>query len=170
MTPSCASAPGKVILFGEHAVVYGRPAIAVPVAGVRATAEVRPAPAGSGFRLIAPDLGRDYRLAEAPADDPLAAIVWRTLAHCGQTTPPAAEMTVSSTIPLGRGLGSGAAISPAIARAVAQFLGQPSPPPRSRPCFLRWKNIITARHRALIIRWWLLSSRSGLSRARPFGG
>ena len=47
-----ASASGKIILFGEHAVVYGRPAIAVPVTQVRATATITASPAGQ--RLDAP--------------------------------------------------------------------------------------------------------------------
>ena len=102
--------------------VYHRPAIAVPVADVRAKATVQSVKAGSYFRIIAPDLGKDYRLDQAAADDPLATIVRITMQHLGQTRPPAVTLTVSSTIPLGRGLGSGAAISTAICPGAESIL------------------------------------------------
>ena len=50
-------APGKVILFGEHAVVYGRPALAVPVTQVQAEAVVEPGAPGAGLTIVAADLG-----------------------------------------------------------------------------------------------------------------
>jgi mevalonate kinase len=119
-----ATAPGKIILFGEHAVVYGRPAIAVPLADVQARATLQAAGRGSGFRIIAPDLGRDYVLANAQTDDPLATIIQLTLQRLGQASPPDATLEISSTIPLARGLGSGAAISTAIVRVMARFFKQ----------------------------------------------
>jgi mevalonate kinase len=49
-----ASAPAKIILFGEHAVVYGKPAIAVPVSSLRATAIVNANdPPGQGLHIVA---------------------------------------------------------------------------------------------------------------------
>jgi len=123
-----ATAPGKVILFGEHAVVYDRPAIAVPVADVRAQATLQPGKPGYGFRIVAPDLSRDYRLDQAEPDDPLTTIIHLPCHHLGQVTPPEATVTVTSTIPLGRGLGSGAAISTAIAQALGRYFGRPLPP------------------------------------------
>ena len=128
MTVIQATAPGKVILFGEHAVVYGRPAIAVPVTEVKAHAQLQAAEIGPGFRIIAPDLGRDYLLTNAEPDEPLAKIVQITLKHLEQNNPPDAILKVSSTIPLGRGLGSGAALSTAIVRALGQFFEKPLPP------------------------------------------
>lgn len=123
-----ASAPGKIILFGEHAVVYGRPAIAVPVAEVQAEAILQPAGGGTGLRIIAPDLGRDYFLANAEPDDPLAMIIRATLQRFNRAAPPDATLEISSTIPLGRGLGSGAAISTAIVRVLAHFFDRPLAP------------------------------------------
>jgi mevalonate kinase len=122
------TAPGKIILFGEHAVVYGRPAIAVPVADVQAKAALQPAAAGAGLRIIAPDLGRDYGLAQAETDDPLATVIQATLHRLNQPVAPDVNLHINSTIPLGRGLGSGAAISTAIVRVLSQFFNQPLAP------------------------------------------
>ncbi|HLE50467.1 MAG TPA: mevalonate kinase [Anaerolineales bacterium] len=127
-----ASAPGKVILLGEHAVVYGQPAIAVPVTQVRAraivTAEPRQ-PAGS-VRIQAPIIGLEARLAELPPQDPLASAARLVFAELGLSQPPALTIRVTSTIPVAAGLGSGAAVSVAIIRALSEFLGRRLPAER----------------------------------------
>lgn len=123
MALTVAHAPGKVILFGEHAVVYGQPAVAVPVLDVRATAAIDDAPSGSGITVVAKDLNRTFHLFDVPRDDPLRVIVSATLARLGVGMRVDLKITVSSTIPVARGLGSGAAVSTAIARALGKHLG-----------------------------------------------
>jgi mevalonate kinase len=119
-----AYASGKVILFGEHAVVYGQPAIAVPVTEVQAQATVEDAPPEQGIRIIARDLHRDYLLRDAPPDDPLCATVSNTLSHLRQSLEQDLTITVSSTIPIACGLGSGAAVATAVVRALVQHFDQ----------------------------------------------
>lgn len=124
MALTVAHAPGKVILFGEHAVVYGRPAVAVPVLDVQATAVVEDALPGSGITITAENLNRTFNLFDAPRDDPLRVIVSATLSRLGVGMKVDLKITVSSSIPIARGLGSGAAVSTAIARALGEHLGQ----------------------------------------------
>jgi mevalonate kinase len=127
-----ATAPGKIILFGEHAVVYDRPAIAAPVAQVRARAVVTPdlrAPAGR-LHIQAPDIGLEADLEDLPQDDPLACAVRGVLSELGVGRPPACKLHVSSSIPIAAGMGSGAAVSVALIRALGAFLGRPLEPQR----------------------------------------
>jgi mevalonate kinase len=126
-SPIQASAPGKVILFGEHAVVYGQPAIAVPVTQVKATATVEAGATGSGLTIIASDLDERIVFAQASQNDPLAAAVRATLSHLSAQEPDAV-LTIKSTIPISSGLGSGAAVSTALTCALAKFLGHPLEP------------------------------------------
>ena len=116
-------APGKVILFGEHAVVYGRPALAVPVTQVQAEAVVEPGGAGAGLTIVAADLGEIIALRDAPADHPLAAAARLTLVKFGLSDPDW-RVTVRSTIPIASGMGSGAAVSAAIVRGLAEAANQ----------------------------------------------
>ena len=118
MTVVEASAPGKVILAGEHAVVYHRPAIAVPVWERVARARIHRQAAGSGCILAAPDVGREVRLVAAGDDDALAVVTRATLAWLGLPQDPDWRIELTSAIPIAAGMGSGAALSAALVRAI----------------------------------------------------
>jgi len=116
-------------------VVYGRPAIALPLSHLRARARVEPA--DRSFRIIAADLNRIYT-AEDDADRSLmrlaaAALDFARLANavCDRAQQAGArlatlraQLTLTSDIPAAAHLGSSAAVSVAVARALAACLGR----------------------------------------------
>jgi mevalonate kinase len=128
-----ATAPGKIILFGEHAVVYNRPAIAVPVTDVKSTATIRDLPPGSGCTLIAHDLKSQLRLTAAAPDDALGLILRLALDELALPADPDWQIEIRSEIPIASGLGSGAAVSTALVRAIFRHIGlDPDPATISR--------------------------------------
>jgi mevalonate kinase len=139
MTKSKASAPAKVILFGEHFVVYGNPAILASInrriaVSARTTSENRVVirsdigVAGeysdSGFRTIEGGIEAKATL------DPLHSAIRQVLSARGKKT--GIEIDVTSTVPPGIGLGSSAAACVATVAAVnTLFQKKPS---RQRIC------------------------------------
>jgi mevalonate kinase len=91
----------------------------VPVTEVQARACVEAGPAGQGPIVLAPDIGRHVAVPEAPEDDPLACIVRLALNAMRCPPDPDLAISVTSTVPVARGMGSGAAVSTAIVRALA---------------------------------------------------
>ena len=123
-----ASAPAKIILFGEHAVVFDQPAIAVPVSSLRAVASASPGPHGRGLRIIATELDATLpaNVDSAVVDNALTYAA-RLVLDALHLSPPDLVLRVDSAIPMASGLGSGAAVSAALIRALCSAVGQSMP-------------------------------------------
>jgi len=113
-----ASASGKIILFGEHAVVYGQPAIAVPVAQVATTVQIEQG--SKGIWIDAPVINLSDDLSTLPTTHPIKKVLidFFELANIPQ---PPLKIQITSTIPIASGLGSGAAVSVALLRGLSLF-------------------------------------------------
>jgi hydroxymethylglutaryl-CoA reductase len=110
-----AAGHGKIILFGEHAVVYGTRAIAAPVPySVRA----RIIDGNDGVWLVVPRWGVEQRLRTDPGKQMSfeipAALILRELGLADRSM----RIEVFSEIPRAMGLGGSAAVAVAIIRAM----------------------------------------------------
>ncbi|MFM2308814.1 MAG: hypothetical protein RLY87_935 [Chloroflexota bacterium] len=117
-----AHASAKLILAGEHAVVYHRPALAVPLPDVRARVNITSGHIGTGCHLHMPDVQRSATY--GVDQDPLLELMGDIL-HAWQLDTPDLIITVESDIPIASGMGSGAAVATALVRACAHWFQHP---------------------------------------------
>ncbi len=102
-----ASAPAKVILFGEHAVVYGEPAIAVAI-NLRTYVKI--------------EKGDEYRINGYPLKDRYHSYIKNAIELCWNGEP--LDIKTRSDVPSASGMGSSASITVAMVSALLGMQGE----------------------------------------------
>ncbi|MFD4374833.1 mevalonate kinase [Streptomyces sp. NPDC058486] len=122
-----APASGKIILLGEHAAVYGAPALALPITqlSARAVAATAAVSANAGKPPVTctyrhPDSGMARPLAEMTGLQSLTDAFMRRIGPAEEWP---CEIWVDCDIPPGRGLGFSAAVARAAVAALAELYG-----------------------------------------------
>ncbi|MEX2804062.1 mevalonate kinase [Streptococcus sp. H31] len=102
-------AHSKIILMGEHAVVYGYPAIALPLKNIEVECRIKSAGQPLAFDFY----------------DPLSTAIYAALDYLGKINEDTIGYDIKSQVPQKRGMGSSAAVSIAAIRAVFDYYDQP---------------------------------------------
>ncbi len=113
-----ASAPAKVILFGEHAVVYGEPAIAIAI-DLRTTVAIAP--------------GKRFTVNGRPLNDRFHRYIKNAIEKLWDGEP--LEMIIYSSVPSSSGMGSSASITVATVSAILHMKNQLSEEEVARKSF-----------------------------------
>lgn len=97
----------KIILIGEHSVVYGYPAIALPLKNINILCHIKKSDKSLRFDL----------------SDPVSTALYTSLESLNQKDA-CVEYSICSEIPQRRGMGSSAAVAIAVIRAVYDYFGK----------------------------------------------
>ncbi|SDC20970.1 mevalonate kinase [Pelagirhabdus alkalitolerans] len=114
---SIGRAHSKLILIGEHAVVYNEPAIALPFDAVSVMAKIRRKAGNIQFN------SRFYKGDLEDMPEKMQGLVTCVKGVCKKLKKKAVDFDIDleSTIPIGRGLGSSAAIAVALVRGLYKY-------------------------------------------------